>query len=534
MKKKTAKILLSLSGVAQEFSHQPGNSCHGDTFQYCVLSRLFVRFNVSQGMDLTSDEYLPPFCCQQCHNNDASQFVWEREYSKFISPECGQQHIITMGQNDDTVVCMVCGLVQCGNGYNPPLPPSSNIKPRDTFKGSYQRRAYLMERFSAVQGYEPTIPPDDMYAIKREYEKYSNTSFLRQARRANGRVDKRDIQQVLRSLNKKHPVECILDTRVVPKKKKNKSGEETIFEKHQVYVKWVDLPEKENKWIDADKVSTATTKKWTTKYLERWQSISCAIFPDRKRKRYTEDEVGMIGALLMRMSAVWSDWQSPFRSDERDKFWKFQNRKDIPNINFLVNRIEKVLGIKGHQENWPEPKTKSSRDKLNVYWEELAKAAKILPKNNLEQSKITNWVKILTPQSAEQRNNKRRRLDNQQPTAEDGPRQESRGNFVGEVQQFHQICEGQNASEDVECAFECPIDTSQITIEHIAEFLAASEEDFTRLLENSKLGGRELANPAATTEESATVRNFIDLQLTNLQREGETTCGIIGHSAGTL
>ncbi len=81
---------------------------------------------------------------------------------------------------------------------------------------------------------------------------------------------------------------------------------------------------------------------------------------------YTEEEAALVGQWFMKFSNLWDEWQNP---DDKDRSsWKFKSRKHIPNINFLLCEIHKILGIEYHNQCFPIPKTKNSVRKLREFY----------------------------------------------------------------------------------------------------------------------------------------------------------------------
>jgi hypothetical protein len=105
--------------------------------------------------------------------------------------ECGAV-LENMGMAD----LFVCSTVQ------PELEGTATEPTQAKYKGTYNRRAYFSERLSAACLLEPDIPDDDKAKIQEAYNIYSNKNWIQRERRKTGSIHKRDIQQILRSLNK--------------------------------------------------------------------------------------------------------------------------------------------------------------------------------------------------------------------------------------------------------------------------------------------------------------------------------------------
>ena len=80
--------------------------------------------------------------------------------------------------------------------------PKTSKTPK-IYKGTYHRHAYLMECLSATCLREPNINDDDKNKIKEEYELHSERTWFHQRKRQR-LISKKDIQTILRSLNKKN------------------------------------------------------------------------------------------------------------------------------------------------------------------------------------------------------------------------------------------------------------------------------------------------------------------------------------------
>ena len=121
--------------------------------------------------------------------------------------------------NYDYCICMECGKVLQQMHYTDLLAcstldqrrveeisdnPKASKSPK-IYKGTYHCHAYLMECLSAACLREPNInDDDDKSKIKEEYELHSEKSWFHQQRKWQRLISKKDIQTILRSLNKKN------------------------------------------------------------------------------------------------------------------------------------------------------------------------------------------------------------------------------------------------------------------------------------------------------------------------------------------
>lgn len=239
----------------------------------------------------------------------------------------------------DNIVCTSCGLVVTDFDFKElidsqfyeevveasgSVPTGCNDRKRD-YKGSYNRRAYFMERFSAINCKDPEIPDEHKQCIKEEYKNFIKTGgytgckdFFTSKRHEQGLLNRRDVQKILHAIDKQRG--------------------DKYFSSH---------------------------------YMEKWKSIT-AFLLDREIPMLNPDEICDIGVLLMRCSRIWNEWQPPSRKETRETDWKYKDRQGFPAINFIIREIMKYLNIKGHDTDFPLPTTKSSLTKLQKYWKDIA------------------------------------------------------------------------------------------------------------------------------------------------------------------
>jgi hypothetical protein len=161
------------------------------------------------------------------------------------------------------------------------------------------------------------VPEDVQQEIIAEYTRKANSNYFEKLRAARKYINKRDIQSILRSLDVKHLRE---------------SGER---------------------------------KKYSTKYLEKWKSIKKLL--GGEVQTYTPEEFSRVGARIMQYSSQWDFHQPPSRSKDRSVY-KFKNRKDFPNLNFIIRKIHDDIGLKHLNKDYPLPKTRGSIGLLEEYY----------------------------------------------------------------------------------------------------------------------------------------------------------------------
>lgn len=249
--------------------------------------------------------------CTECNNGDATLFLYDHDA--------------------DSTICTACGFVNADmhwleySSLPIPIAPETGEGPTDVpvqprkkiCKFSYHRPAYLTERLRQSRLGEPRIPKEKLDLIQQEYEEFSHRNYFQNLRKRDGIINKRDIQFVLRSLDRK----------LSPKK-----------------------------------------KEYTTKYLEKWMSIK--KFLGGAVRTYTYEEYVKVGTRLAKLSQKWDINQPRSRKDTRDN-WIFKQRMDFPGFNFLTQRINKQLGIKGMGSAFPLPVTKPALKKLSLFAEFL-------------------------------------------------------------------------------------------------------------------------------------------------------------------
>lgn len=266
----------------------------------------------------------------------------------WVCGNCRSEHCFTHDSHSDTFVCSSCGM-----SYDSMAPPVDNGKLPDgvdpfapvRFKGSYRRRAHITERIKSAICNDPRTPPDVMALIASEWEFRKDRNLFAKARADQKIVDKNDIRTVLRSLDEKYP-----DLTKVP-----------YFER---------ILQKNPK----------STLNFSTVFLERWKAIASELTGQEPRL-YTQYQGIKVGTLLLRFSGIWDLWQPPSRKRDGTykDVWKFSERKHIPNLNFLFQRVHELLGPEYTKFNseFPVPTNPQAKKKLWKYWKHLAKEADV-------------------------------------------------------------------------------------------------------------------------------------------------------------
>ena len=279
----------------------------------------------------------------------------------------------------DSYTCNTCGL--CYERDLPPDPSNSfdtlagvgqllcrsdkQIITNSRFKNTYRRSAHLNERFCSSLCKDP-IHPDAMETIRDRFLEFKEKDYFFRLRTENGRCTKGDVKKILRSLEKG----------------KNKKQFKRIDKSKQEY------------WSSS----------WTTTFLERFKSIGVFLTGKESYPMYTYHNVGKVGTYLTKFSFLWDHWQPTSTRDSREN-WKFKNRKHIPNLNFLFQRIHELLGPEYSKYNreFPIPSNPVAVKRLWAYWREMCKAANVpfrgkddgkgFKETKFIQPTLTNWIK---------------------------------------------------------------------------------------------------------------------------------------------
>ncbi len=111
------------------------------------------------------------------------------------------------------------------------------------------------------------------------------------------------------------------------------------------------------------------TNKWSKLYLENW-NVLIKLLSNKELPVYTRTERATIAEYMNKISGLWSFWQ-PITDDTR-KSWRFPERKHIPNTNFLIRQLHKLLKFpKKYDILWPIPTTEKCLQELHYYWNEI-------------------------------------------------------------------------------------------------------------------------------------------------------------------
>jgi hypothetical protein len=258
--------------------------------------------------------------------------------------------------NENNKTCTNCGLIY-GRGNllypievdEPEPEPSETMDQEEVldegkvrqFKGTYERRAHLNERLSAVLLSDPVLPDDVKELVRKYWDRLVRKDYWTQLRFKQNLINKRDIRKLLRFID-----------------------------------------EKEN-----------PEKKLTIQYLERWKSIR-EFLTGEKGVTYSVDQVSRVGSVFLRISGIWDFWQPSSWKKERT-VWRFKDRKNFPNFNFVFHKIHSLLGpeYKKFNNDFPLPANPTSRKKLEKYWGTIIPQ---LYKQNLIKTKNKKQLSIKT------------------------------------------------------------------------------------------------------------------------------------------
>lgn len=269
--------------------------------------------------------------CHICGNSDSSEFIRQEppRDDYFTCTKCGECDIdLDFFEQQWVEEVLQSGAVT--DRQNVQFRRSANDP-----ASSYHRRAHLMERLSQSLCREPEIEDRDKQSIQEIYDGWKNyeQKFAERVRNLQEKLHKRDIQRILRFLNNK---------------------EQTI--------------------------------KWTTKYLEKWKSISRFLYKYEHNQDYvgplqiSENNVIKIGSKFLRFSNLW---------DLLKQEGQFPERKHFPNYNFIITLIAKDLcNIELDPEEFPLPSTKCQQ-KLIKYYLRLAQDL-----NFLSEETKQNYIKL--------------------------------------------------------------------------------------------------------------------------------------------
>lgn len=215
--------------------------------------------------------------------------------------------------------------------------------PRPGFKGTYRRRAHINERLSSAHLVDPVICDEDLLTIKNTFLSETRRNWLFGLRYRSKLIGKRDIQTILRRIDKK--------------------------------------------------VKTPVKRNFCVKYLEKWKTLKHYLEGSEPLK-YTYEQTGAVGAMFVKISNAWDDLQPPADKETR-KSWKFSDRRHIPNFNFLFRRIHTLLGpeYKKFDKEFPVPRNEKAIKKLWVWWRAICEKAN-LPEN--EEDKGQGYIPHLT------------------------------------------------------------------------------------------------------------------------------------------
>jgi hypothetical protein len=278
-----------------------------------------------------------PLC--QCGNDDISDFTYDDTGSFPVCTQCG---FIQQSDNE------FCGLADIIRSIE------NRIFDGKVYKGTYQRKVHLTERFREHNRDDPDILPEDLSKIYKQHEYLRSSDYFYGWIANSNEFGKKEIQRLLRSVDRQEG-----------------------------------------------------TKKYSRLYLERWNSL-CDALEGVRKPVYTLIQASKVGVLFMMFSNLWDEWQNP-RDRETRESWRFKDRKHIPNMNFLLCRIHDMLDIGYHNKCFPIPTTRSSLNKIKRYYTEMLNELirrkvmiGILTDDQIEalrlphysQTKLTKWKRL--------------------------------------------------------------------------------------------------------------------------------------------
>jgi hypothetical protein len=212
--------------------------------------------------------------------------------------------------------------------------PSQTQVDKVRARGStYNRRAHINERLSSANAVDPIIPKENFSRIVEETTALRRSNWFFNRKFETGRLDKRDIQTILRSIDKKIAKEAITENDV-----------------------------------------KLTKRAYCVQYLEKWKSIVADLL-GKDPVKYTYAETGTVGAYFQLISNAWDSMQPPHDKSER-KSWKFKERRHCPNFNFIFQRIHTLIGpemCKKYNKEFPIPKNPHAVARLWTWWTAIAK-----------------------------------------------------------------------------------------------------------------------------------------------------------------
>lgn len=266
----------------------------------------------------------------------------------WVCDNCSGVHCFVHDSHSDTYICTRCGFCY-ESGLQPPdngeQSAASALVNTRSFKGSYRRGAHITERLKSAILQDPVVPEDVMDLIKQEWEHTQTKNYFAKLRAAQKLLRKSDIRQILRSLDKRFK-----DLRQVP-----------FFER-------------------IIKLNPKSTLNFSTVFLERWKSIAAEL-TQSSLPVYSPHQAIKVGSMLIKLSSVWDYWQPPSRRADGSfrQVWKFTERKHIPNLNFLFQRVHELLGPEYTVFNseFPIPTNPQALRRLWRYWREMAKAVNV-------------------------------------------------------------------------------------------------------------------------------------------------------------
>jgi hypothetical protein len=268
--------------------------------------------------------------CPNCGNQDENEFEHQRPPNDnfFVCCQCGTCDLDPMdfAQTNEESTC-----ISDGKPLDLPERPVSVVQERRK-ESSYQRKAHLMERLSQSLCREPLISDEHLNLIQHQFDNLCKRDKKFRKTYEENCLSKRHVQRILRSLNEEH-----------------------------------------------------NTKIFTTRYLEKWQSIKQFLYKNKKTENNSTDQNNMTpssSSSFKELQAIKLGTKFNLfsnRWDELKRMGMFPERKHFPNFNFMFVQIANLFKIPINVDDFPQPSLKCQQ-KLKPYFEYLAKDLNFLSK----------------------------------------------------------------------------------------------------------------------------------------------------------
>lgn len=249
---------------------------------------------------------------------------------KFVCPDCGHNSendfIQQLPPRDHLFTCGVCGRCDIAQNEGSDFVQDDVISSGQVFQPSvkedrpstYQRRAHITERLSQSLCKEPLIQKSHKELILQAGFKIAQKDPEFKTRVLTRSIKKRDIQKILRALNRKEG-----------------------------------------------------TKTFTTRYLEKWKSIRSFLLNEEPPK-LPQNKIIRLGYRMQQFSNLW---------DRKKQDGEFQERKHFPNFNFMFTKLASLDDIQIPIDEFPLP-SPQCQQRLEKYFINLATELKFLTPSN--------------------------------------------------------------------------------------------------------------------------------------------------------